>query len=104
MGQIPLQTSKILSATTYNRATAYIFASAILLWVVTRLVWFAFFIYVTLTLDPSEETGYDAPLTPALRFSAVYLSTLYLLHCYWFYLLVRIATAFSKGKYEDTHN
>ena len=52
MGQIPLQISKVLSATTYNRAAIYVFALALLLWVVTRLVWFAFFIYVTLTLDP----------------------------------------------------
>ena len=104
IGQIPLQISKVLASTTYNRAAIYTFALNLLLWVVTRLVWFAFFIYVTLTLDPKEETGYDAPLTLVLRVSAIYLSTLYLLHCYWFYVMIKIATRFSKGKVEDTHN
>ena len=52
MGQIPLQISKVFASTTHNRAAIYVFALALLLWVVTRLVWFAFFIYVTLTLDP----------------------------------------------------
>ena len=95
----------MFSATNYKLTTACFFAASILLWILTRLVWFAFFIYVTFTLDPSEVTGYDAPLTICLRTNAIYLSSLYLLHIYWLMLMLKMAYGLIKtGKTDDMQN
>ena len=94
----------MLSATTYAKSTIAVFAVSLLLWVVTRLCWFGFFIFTTYTLDLNEETGRDAPLTLCLRANAIYLSTLYLLHIYWFCLMLKIAKGATKGKTDDLQN
>ena len=104
IGQVPLQLSKVLSATTYAKSTIAVFAVTLLLWVVTRLCWFAFFIFSTYTLDPTEETGRDAPLTLCIRANAIYLTTLYLLHIYWFCLMLRIAKGATQGRTDDLQN
>ena len=101
LGEVFVMSCKLSSCFDYKNLALPFFVMMVLSWFVTRLVWFPYFIYHTL----GEQTTYPDHLKHFnifLRLNSLYLTSLLILHVYWFYLFYCIFVALAtKGATDD---
>ena len=95
--------TKLTSSTHYEKTTVAVFLSNILVWIITRLIWFPYFV-VNMYMRP-ELLKYPAHLSHFdffVHLNRIYLTALLTLHIYWFYVfMLHLLHYKTHGKPED---